>query len=1339
MLSGLPLAPNEDRYVLAEALTPHSYATPQRLLIRGRPDVARLQAAITHVFERHEEFRAGFERGLDGVFTKYIEARSTARLKQFDYRGRPAADVDRLLHDEIFAKPDLTPFSLHHFILVRTGDDEYVFGINHHHAVIDGQSVWLFVEEMLEHYSGAADREPVAQFSAVYDHDWRNSDRYKAALVFWKALLAPVDEMAGLPDDRASDGAVTTQDTVLLALPPETVAAAEAAADACGVTPFTWFYAACCIALARATDDDLLLTTFQSNGRRGYPNSRGTIGAFSNALIMATRVDETLSARAFALQIRAEIRAVTEQELCPYHHVIAATGVHPRFGINWFPKPPELSAPGLEIKVGGGADRQSDYDLNLRFVRNGGRLELIVFYKPGRFSRSRIETLAATIAGLATGLARDVDAPLASVASAALAPPGVLADLAAPLPEGPQAGIADAFVALAAAQPGLTAIESATGTLTYAELAARSVGIAGLVAGHRRVAIVAERSPALVAAMLGCARAGVTFVVLDSAYPAARLATLIGIARPGAILADGGEEAFALARQLAADGRLPLLDGRDGRPGADAARVDPDAPAYFLFTSGSTGQPKCVAVGHRPLAHFAAWQARSFGIGPGERVTMLSGLGHDPLLRDVFTTLSAGATLLVPAQHDVFEPGALRAWFAAARPSFAHITPPLGRLLAAPTRGAPPLTGLKRIFWGGDLLPPALLAEVDAIAPGVRHTNFYGSTETPQAAGWFDWDGDPDWKNVPVGRGSDGFQLAIVDRARRQKGVGEAGEIAVRSKLLCMGYVEAGEPRARDDGDADTYYTGDRGLCLPGGDIVVLGRTDDQLKIRGYRVDLAEVSAALARHPRVSAAIALPQGEGAERRIAAFVVSDLPAADERRLLLAWLAERLPPYMLPQTLRHVDALPLLPNGKVDRRALLALPDEPVAAPAGRASPEEHALIARWSEILGRRDIGRDTSFVSLGGDSLSFVQVFLATETAVGVVPEGWQFMSIAELTAAKRQAARFTSVIDTSMLVRAISIFFVVAGHFDLLDYAGGATSALFLVSGFLFGGLQLVDSFARKSAAPAMDLFVRVLAPVALFCLLLYVVKEVTGHDERLTLLTFSLNFVDYAALDRATWGGHEFYLWYIHCALQLFLLTAGAVWLAGRLTGWTIDRFRFCVALFGVACVLRFLAPALFIPDYLSEGPAILTRVTFLPTTHWATLVLGMVVATARSRNEKLLTLALVAAYALATQALFWTSGWVFLLAFGAMLLFVSRVPVPRPVAKLVFALSGASLFIYLTHFQWRVVFLQLGLPDWPALQVAGALAGGIVAWAVWQRLWTRLVLRRRHGEYGAADATP
>jgi amino acid adenylation domain-containing protein len=1325
---GLRLSPNEERYILAETLTGQVYAVPSGARFKGPVDFDTLRQSLQDTCDRHEARRTGYQREPDGRFTKYVEDRATVHIERIAMPGASDADIIAAVNAHVLRKGDFSPAQLHRYIYIDLGPDDCVFAFGLHHATSDGVSFSAFVAEVYARLLGFPAPESSSQYSDFWDYDWAQSDAYLQAKAFWHERLDGIGDPGAWPEDRARAHSQARL-SAGVELSAEAVSRTEAAAKAIGVTHFSYFYAVYLVLLSRMIGSDTVVTTFQSAGRKGHPGSDRALGVFSNALINATRVDPAMSIADLARQLRGEVKAAIAHEIYPYHHAIRETGVRARYAINWMPQTGPVTFADIEIIPMLLSQNQDDDDLNLRFSTYMGQVRLLFYYDPSAYEAERVRAAAELLAALADEFAKDVDAPVGMVRSAAFAPAGVLPDLDAPLPDGGDARIFDAFLARADASPDAVAIEAPTGSFSYEELATRASAVAeqliaaGLSRGDR-VAIVAERGPELIWSMLGAARAGVVFAVLDAAHPEPRLRTLMSLVAPHALLHAGGREAAALAYRLAADMRLPVLDPSEVSPCQDTGPLDRARPAdtaYILFTSGSTGRPKAVACSHQPLAHFVDWQTRTFGLGAGDRVTLLSGLAHDPLMRDVFTTLSVGGTLCVPPADITTEPGRLARWVADAKANVIHLTPQLGRLLAAAAqRGG--LPDLRFLFWGGDRLRADLIDDVAGLAPAARQISFYGSTETPQAVAWCEVGAGMVRDHAPLGRAVEGVQLAVVGPDLQPVGIGELGEIAVRSNWLSLGYLEQGrilptnDRRVDSQGRTNLYLTGDRGVVLPDGAVMFVGRSDDQLKIRGHRVDPAEIAAALVARPEVRDAFVLPVGEGDALEIAAAVVprgGQIPLAAELR---SALAARLPDYMVPKRIVCLERAPLLPNGKVDRAALrVVLEDRPAEtrpAPSPPANAAERTLSEKWAAVLRGVAVDRHATFASLGGDSLSYVQGYLALEEVIGEPPANWPQMTVAELAALAPAPASAWTAVDMPIALRALAILLVVAKHFGLAPFATGATTSLMLVSGVMLGGLTLPEVFSTRSAAPMLKVVRNIFVPTFLLSLGIFLARLPGSPPEPYILLMTA---------DIQAWVGElntqDMHLWFVHALLHIQLVMA-LVLLAAQAAGrFDIPLRRLLWGLFSVGCVARFATPILLNPAVLTQPVLDPTATYFLPTTHFATVMLGALIATASEKPERLRLAALLVAYSGATAWLYGPGAAAFALGGGMLLLFLPQVRLPRLAAPLVLAVAGASLWIYLTHMLVRDALGKIGIAPDNLLVLALAVACGVGLWRGWR----------------------
>lgn len=548
------------------------------------------------------------------------------------------------------------------------------------------------------------------------------------------------------------------------------------------------------------------------------------------------------------------------------------------------------------------------------------------------------------------------------------------------------ASTALADIDLVAARHGeRVAIVGTTAQLTYSQVLDLSARWAGLLAEREVqrgdvVAIAADRSVELIPVLLGVWRAGAAFAIVDPSYPVERLQRYLGVIRPAARVS------------VAADHGLPgsWLDSTDlGAVPAELPSIGPYDVAYVASTSGTTGTPKAIAADHAPLQHFLRWHVATHHLDGDTRVAMLSGLAHDPLLRDMFTPLVVGGTVCVPEQSDIRDPWRLRAFLSNERVTTVHITPSLGQVIA---HGAidGELEHLTLACFAGEQLPAALVDRFAEIAPNCRMVNFYGATETPQAMGHHvvrPGSGAP-----PIGEGIDGVHLLVLDSTGELLcPPGEVGELYVRTPYLSRGYL--GDPVATAErfvvnpftGDpADLMYrTGDLARYRADGVVEFAGRADSQVKIRGFRVEPEEVEHAMTTHPGIRRAVVDGVADADGHHLVAWFEGDVSPGE----VVAHLGTLVPDYMVPRRLHAVAGFPLTPNGKIDRAALrsLAMP-----APAhgersnGAVNETEVAVRDIWRTALDLDSLAVTTDFADAGGHSLVALRVLTMVHERFGV-------------------------------------------------------------------------------------------------------------------------------------------------------------------------------------------------------------------------------------------------------------------------------------------------------------------------------------------------------------------
>ncbi|HEU4455090.1 MAG TPA: amino acid adenylation domain-containing protein, partial [Longimicrobium sp.] len=702
-----------------------------------------------------------------------------------------------------------------------------------------------------------------------------------------------------------------------------------------GATLFMVLLSALGVVLGRLAGQEDVVVGTPIAGRTRAETDR-MVGLFLNSLALRTDLSGDPSFRELLGRVRETTLAAYAHQDLPFERVLEE--VRPERSLAHAPvfqvmlnlanfQDGAFRADGLEVAgAGSGGEVASKFDLTLYVRERDGGIHVTLVYAADLFDAPRMRELLAQLEGV---LRQAVAAPETRVGALSLATEaarGVLPDPARPIEaEAWRGAVHETFAARAARSPEAPAVSDAAETWTYAGLDAAANRIAHrLIASGVRpgdvIAVYAHRSAALVRALLAVWKAGAAFAVLDPAYPPARLAaqiravapaTLVHIAPPGEVMGEmPGEVAAALAESVRATfvlGAKGADEVGDAPAEAPSISIDPDDLAYVAFTSGTTGAPKAIAGTHRPLAHFFGWYARELGIGEADRVSLLSGLAHDPLLRDVFAPLTTGGRIVIPDPGQVGTPGWLAEWMRDEGITVAHLTPAMGQLLATGP-GDARLPALRLACFGGDVLRAADVERLRALAPNAEAVNFYGATETPQAMGFFRLPADlaEVGPAVPVGRGIDGVDLLVVTPSGTLAGIGELGEIAVRTPYLSRGYLNDAEltaarfvanPVTGDPADR-VYRTGDLGRYRPDGAVEPAGRVDGQVKVRGFRVEVEEIEAALAKHPSVGEAVVAARGEGPERALVAYAVPREGAAIEAEALRAHLKSILPDYMVP---------------------------------------------------------------------------------------------------------------------------------------------------------------------------------------------------------------------------------------------------------------------------------------------------------------------------------------------------------------------------------------------------------------------------------------------------------
>jgi amino acid adenylation domain-containing protein len=835
-----------------------------------------------------------------------------------------------------------------------------------------------------------------------WDSPERQAERSVVDPGGWRARLAGVSGVVDLPRDYPRPPVQTHRAAETVgSVPEDIVAVVRRTATDLGVAPGVLLLAAFAVLLQRVTGHTDLVVGVPAEDR-GCPEFEGVAGSFPSLLPVRLRVVDDASFADHVLGVDAAVAETLAHRGVPFKRIVEGLGLPldlsraPLVQVVFHPPTapdPGLDSPGMTTRRLPAPVPSSPFDLTLGVVDHGGNeLTLRMVHNPDLYRPERIDALIDSYVALLGSLVAAVDGP---VRGAAARPPGrgPLPDPAAPVPGlvtvSMPAGVVERIRQWAADRPGAGAVYGDDGIMTYAGLDELQAAVAAAVRGTgvthgQAVGVLASRSVCLPAVLLGVLGSGARWLLLDPALPPGRLARQAAAAELRALVACPGT---LVPGELAGPTVVSVTDLIEVR------RPDPAAPAiappaergYLMATSGTTGEPALVMTEEAPLARFLHWYTGRFHLGATDATALLAGLAHDALLRDAFAPLVVGGRVHVPPPGLLRDPDGLVDWLAAARVTVVHLTPHLARLLS---RAAGTLPDLRLVVLAGDILTDADVRAVRGIAPGAVFVNAYGTTETPQVHAYAivrpsAADGGRP-SPLPVGVGVEGgSQLVLVSRGGTPAAVGELAEVFIRSRNLATGYLDPaaregrfGRNPFRADEKDRMYATGDLGRYDPSGAVVLAGRSDRQVKVRGYRVELGEVEAALGEHPDVAEAAVVARTDATgETSLAGYVVPRRAGLSVQAVRDS-VSARLPEYARPAALMLVPALPLTPNGKLDRTAL---PEPAVGRPSGFAAAgpctlTEGRVAAIWREVLGLPRIGVTDNFFEIGGHSLAIAAV-----------------------------------------------------------------------------------------------------------------------------------------------------------------------------------------------------------------------------------------------------------------------------------------------------------------------------------------------------------------------------
>ena len=1016
--------------------------------LTGVLDVAALQRALNEIVCRHDVLRTSFAVS-DGELNQVIAAASPLVLEVEDLASVPAAARETRARsraeDEAALPFDLDRGPLLRARLLRLSAGEHWLLLTLHHIISDRWSSAILARELSLLYGAFSrgDASPLGELPvqyadfAVWQRERLQGDALERLLAYWKPALAELPTLE-LPTDRPRPPVASHRGGRLaFEIDEGLTRALKELGRREGATLFMTLLAAFQVLLCRYSGQEDLAVGVPIAGRNRRELEE-LIGFFVNTIVLRGDLSGEPTFNAYLARVRRRALDAYAHEDLPFEKLVELLAPsrdlsrNPLYQVSFRlgnTPPLNLNLPGLDVqKVEGVSGESAKFDLSLAVTETGGRLSMQAEYAADLFDAATIERMAAHFRVLLQRIVADPAQPISRLPLLTDAERHqVLVEWNDTAAEGPgDRYLAQRVEQQVALHPEATAVVFGHRQLTYAELNTR----ANQLAHHLRtlgvgpdvlVAVAMERSVELVVALLGILKAGGAYVPLDPSHPVERLAFL---------MAD--TQAPVLLTQRGLVGQLPAHPGQTLCLDADwpviAAQPDTNPPcavtatclAYVIHTSGSTGQPKGVMIEQRSLANHIGWMKQRFSPGALDCVLQTSAISFDQSIWQTLFPLVGGARVALP------EPEAHRSAdeiVVAIRRHEVTVLRIVPTMLAAILHG-PGLhrcPSLRLVIVAGEVLERDVALDF-ASQCGAELVNACGPTEATFVSTLFTFRREQDARRIPIGRPIGNVRIHVLDRYDQPVPVGVPGELCIAGHGVGRGYWRRPDLTARafvpDPFDADPqarmYRTGDCARYRPDGNLEFLGRHDHQVKIRGIRVELGEIEATLALHPRILRCVVNPwkDATGEDRLVAHFVPRDatgITAPDLREFLRA----KLPQYMVPAVWVGLPALPLTPSGKVDRKALPAPHAEDLGATGNRhVGPRgevEEQIAAIWKDVLGLDQVSVFEDFFDVGGHSLLAMQVLSRIQRALGAALtvreffEAPQIASLADGVARARQ------------------------------------------------------------------------------------------------------------------------------------------------------------------------------------------------------------------------------------------------------------------------------------------------------------------------------------------------
>jgi amino acid adenylation domain-containing protein len=1027
----LPLSFAQQRLWFIDQLEPgvSVYNFPAAVRLKGPFNVVALKQSLNELVKRHEVLRTTFAI-VDGRPAQVVAPLLTLALPIVDLRDLPETEreieVQRLATNEAQRPFDLAEGPLVRATVLRLGEDEHVGLLTMHHIVSDGWSTGILIREMAALYDAfSSDRvaslpELPIQYAdfAHWQRDWLQGEVLETQLSYWKQQLLGAPPLLELPVDHPRPAVQAFHGAHQSILLPRTVGdGLKALSRKEGVTLFMTLLAAFQVLLHRYTNqEDLVIGTPIAN--RNRLEIERLIGFFVNTLVLRTDLSGNPSFLELLRRVREVCLGAYAHQDLPFERLVEELHLprdlsrNPLFQVMFVlqnASPQAVELPGLSLSPVEVDTGTTHFDLTLHIADTDQGLIGTLAYNTDLFEAVTITRMLGHFRTLVEGVAATPERCLSEIPLLTESErQQILAKSNDAESDRLKESVHQLFEAQVERTPDAIAVVLGDQELSYEGLNRR----ANQLANHLRllgvgpeipVAIFLKHSVEMVVGLLGILKAGGVYVPLDPAYPKERLAFMLEDAEVPVLLTQeellaGLPEHHAKAVCLDSDWETIAKESAEN----PICLTVPENLAYIIYTSGSTGQPKGVLISHASIAVHCLNGQKYYALGSSDKVLQFASLSFDLSLEQILPTLVVGATLVMMSS-EVWDTTEFYKRISECGLTVLNLPTGYWQELA---RGWAVLSELvpnvqPRVFVvGGDTMLPEFLDLWHRTAmSSIRLINAYGPTETTITATAFDTTPGlrERWalQRIPIGRPLTNRETYILNKYGDLVPVGVQGELYIGGDCLARGYLKRPDLTAENfvpspfssELGSRLYKTGDLARYLPDGNIEFLGRIDDQVKIRGFRIELGEIEATLRQHPAVRETVVLArENVPGEKQLVAYVVAQGESPPTASELRVFLKEKLPIYMMPAVFVQVDALPLMPNGKIDRGALPEpgqTGSEPGRAFVAPRNALELQLTNLWEEVLGVRPIGVTNNFFELGGHSLAAVRLFALIEKRLG--------------------------------------------------------------------------------------------------------------------------------------------------------------------------------------------------------------------------------------------------------------------------------------------------------------------------------------------------------------------